>query len=387
MKNYISIALFSTLVFTTARASEVTYYNGNWENIKAKAKAEHKYIFMDCYTYWCGWCKVMDKETMPDPAIVSLLSEKFVPVKIEMEHDEGMKIAMKYHVSGFPTFMFFNPDGELVYVSVGYQKKDAFLAELNNALDKSKQFKAPGFSANLDVDFPELYKLAFAESGKKKFPQAQDVATFLDGQKDLFSEVSWGVMLRFDGGEKYDNFFFENFKKYESLYGSNDVREKIDRILDTRLRKATKNKDKAALAAILEMTDKYVKNNPADVKLNIRMSFYRETEDWNGYTDALDEYISKHGTEDADQINDICWNLYEKCDDKNLLAKACTYMSKAVSAEPKYPNMDTYAALLYKTGQMGEAEHWATTAIETGKKSGTDVSSTEALLKKIKEKK
>ncbi len=40
-------------------SSKVIHFeNGlSWEQIKEKAKAEHKYIFVDCYATWCGPCK------------------------------------------------------------------------------------------------------------------------------------------------------------------------------------------------------------------------------------------------------------------------------------------------------------------------------------------
>src|ERR1700712_5787845 len=31
----------------------------NWTEIQAKAKAENKFIIMDCYTTWCGPCTYM----------------------------------------------------------------------------------------------------------------------------------------------------------------------------------------------------------------------------------------------------------------------------------------------------------------------------------------
>jgi thiol:disulfide interchange protein len=33
----------------------------SWNEILAKAKTENKYIFIDCYTTWCGPCKYMSK--------------------------------------------------------------------------------------------------------------------------------------------------------------------------------------------------------------------------------------------------------------------------------------------------------------------------------------
>ncbi len=45
--------------------------------------------------------------------------------------------------------------------------------------------------------------------------------------------------------------------------------------------------------------------------------------------------------------------------------------------------LDTYAALLYKSGDLNKAKQYAETAIETGKKDNEEVQETEELLKKI----
>src|SRR3954463_3324810 len=111
MKRFFAFLLLSTCLFSNAIASEINYFNRSWQEIKAKAKAENKYIFVDCYTEWCGWWKTMDKETMADAGIVSLMNDKFIATKIDMEHGEGILLAMKYHITGFPSFLFFNPDG------------------------------------------------------------------------------------------------------------------------------------------------------------------------------------------------------------------------------------------------------------------------------------
>src|SRR5882757_10471977 len=50
-----------------------------------KSKTEKRKIFIDVYTDWCGWCKVMDKNTFPDLQIAKLLNEKFYPVKLDAE--------------------------------------------------------------------------------------------------------------------------------------------------------------------------------------------------------------------------------------------------------------------------------------------------------------
>ena len=381
MKQLTSLILL-LICCIAANANEVTYSNGTWAEIKAKAKAEHKYIMVDCYTSWCGWCKVMDKKTMPDPGVISLVNDKFVAIRMDMEHGEGIKLAMKYHISGFPTFMYFNPNGEFVYLTMGYEEPEGFIKELNNALDAGKQFHTPGYSASIDIDFPEFYKLAFGE--KRKFPETTEVTAFLDKQKDLFSEVSWGVLSKFGGGEKYDKYFFDHIEKYKKLYSNYSTENKVRAILRSKLEKAEKDNDKTELAEVLKMTGEYVTDDAPNTKIDFRIDYCENTNDWDGFFDALDDHISLNGYKNAEFINSCCWHAYGRCDDKKSLLRACGYMDKVITTSPTYAYMDTYAALLYKAGNLKDAETWANKAIETGKKSGETTSSTEELLKKIK---
>ena len=60
----------------------------NWmtfEQAVEKSKTEKRKIFIDVYTDWCGWCKVMDKNTFSDPKVAAILNEQFYPVKFNAE--------------------------------------------------------------------------------------------------------------------------------------------------------------------------------------------------------------------------------------------------------------------------------------------------------------
>jgi hypothetical protein len=313
------------------------------------------------------------------------MNSKFVAVKMDMEHGEGRKLSMKYHVSAFPTFMFFNPDGEFVYQSMGYQKPDKFKEELASALDKKKQFSAPGFTQNLDIEFPDFYEKAYAENGKRKFPEQAEVNQFLDKQKDLFNEVSWGVLSRFAANDQYTQHFFNNMQQYTKLYGAASVEQKVNSIINTRLSEATKSKDDAAFASVLALVDKYVKENAVAQKTSMRIAYYKGTKNWDKFTAAVSDYIATDKYENVEYINSLCWGMYETCDDKAALDKAGSWMGKVVAKEPKYAYMDTYAAVLYKAGKNKAAADWATKAIAEGKKNSEDVAATEELLKKINE--
>ena len=48
-------------------------------------KKEKRKIFIDMYTDWCGWCKVLDRTTFTDPIIVKYMNEKYYAVKLNAE--------------------------------------------------------------------------------------------------------------------------------------------------------------------------------------------------------------------------------------------------------------------------------------------------------------
>ena len=89
---------------------------------------------VDFYTDWCGWCKVLDQKTYTDARVIKTTGAGFVAVKVNAEK-EGIALAKKYKVSGFPTILFLNPStGEVVSQVVGYAPPAPFVDELQAAV-------------------------------------------------------------------------------------------------------------------------------------------------------------------------------------------------------------------------------------------------------------
>ena len=52
---FLCLALFS---FGQSAGDGIRFIEGEkWENVLKMAQEQDKYIFMDCYTSWCGPCK------------------------------------------------------------------------------------------------------------------------------------------------------------------------------------------------------------------------------------------------------------------------------------------------------------------------------------------
>lgn len=60
------------------------------EQAQQSMKSQPKKIFVDLYTDWCGWCKVMDRKSFKHPVIVELMNKYFYAVKFNAEKEDSL---------------------------------------------------------------------------------------------------------------------------------------------------------------------------------------------------------------------------------------------------------------------------------------------------------
>ena len=80
----------------------------------------------------------MDKDTYPNSKIVNLAA-KFVPVKLDVEKNENLKVTEKYKVNSIPAILFVDGKGRVVHQFIGYLPPDKFASEMQTALKKMKK--------------------------------------------------------------------------------------------------------------------------------------------------------------------------------------------------------------------------------------------------------
>ncbi|GJM31718.1 MAG: hypothetical protein DHS20C18_07190 [Saprospiraceae bacterium] len=116
----------------------------------AASKKTPKKIFIDVYTDWCGWCKVMDRKTFSQTEVAEYMNKHFYNVKLNAEKEgkitfEGKEYALvdggKRNIHTFayalldgrlsyPSYVYLNEDMERIQISKGFKEAAPFMEEL-----------------------------------------------------------------------------------------------------------------------------------------------------------------------------------------------------------------------------------------------------------------
>ena len=141
----LALALASLVAFAGVADAELP---ATFDEAKAEAAESGKPLLVDFFADWCGPCKAFTAASKESDALKTSLADNVVLFKIDAEKGDGIPLARQYEVSGFPTFVLMNAEGETVDRWVGYggpewmiEKIDGGVSDLTTLRDKRRAFR------------------------------------------------------------------------------------------------------------------------------------------------------------------------------------------------------------------------------------------------------
>jgi thioredoxin 1 len=174
MYKYSTIVLFlcySSISF----AQEVQFTQQSWDGVLDLSEDQGKVIFADVYTDWCAPCKMMDRDVFADRGVATYFNNHFVNYKVNAEK-EGVSFANKYKVGSYPTLLFLDPQGNILYTQVGMISTFDLMAK---AAEVVSFYNSRAQLSQINTARPEQYSISQIEQilkDSKNFPFDNKVA-------------------------------------------------------------------------------------------------------------------------------------------------------------------------------------------------------------------
>lgn len=149
-------ALLATLLAVSAVSAGEPTWHSRPQDAEAKARETGRYILVDLYADWCGWCKVLERDVFATELFKGF-AEDFVLLRVDVEdRGAGSRLQSTYEVSSLPTMLVLDAGGIQVGSLTGFFPASQYVERLRRAvqqyeasLQSFEQVRAKGDSAAL----------------------------------------------------------------------------------------------------------------------------------------------------------------------------------------------------------------------------------------------
>jgi thioredoxin-related protein len=364
-----------------------------WKDVLAKAKAENKYIFIDCYTTWCAPCKSMDEMVFPDKEVATYYNTYFINVKIQFDstandngyvkgwYEDRKFIDQRYKIAGYPSYLFFDPQGNLVHRFTGAMGAKKFVDNAKNVFNPDTQYftqLSKYYAGKNDPAFLlQLSKLADLSNDQVIAKSAG--TEYIASQPDLYTKDNLAFLISLTRSSKDKGFavLMNEAEKVNAVLGKGKA-EAVTReiiwneeviyhvlqsvkIVDGKWIVEDKEVNWQALSGKLQ--SKYPKQ-AEELGARARVYYYKDRGKWSDFCTAVAPYMAQYGDHvNNETLDEYARAVFRSCTDTGLVSQALEW-SKRSFAEEKTPDyISTYANLLHKMGRTREAIGWQKKAI------------------------
>lgn len=378
MKKLVFFCLFFPLVSRAQEGAGVYFQEGStWADVQAKAKAENKYIFLDCYTTWCGPCKYMKTQIFPTAEAGAFFNASYISVGVQLDtskndndtihrwYADAHAIGEKYHVRAYPTFLILSPEGQPLTRVVGANgTAGALIARVKEAMLPDRQYYTllqHYEKGQRDTAF--LHKMAIAALDAYDMGTSARVANdYLAALPDFFTKgnLEFIEMTTQSSKDKGFSVLLQNSQKADAILGEGRAEQKIMAIiLKEEIYPVLRGKGNVDWAGIQKKLRAQYPGQADEVVLRGTVIYSQSKTDWPVFQQQVRDYMKKYGQHASlEEMNDFAFTVFQHCEDMSCVSEALDWSRRSIKDNPNASFYDTYANILYKMGKKDEAIDW-----------------------------
>lgn len=281
-------------LLSVAQDRSIVFEDISFKEALSKAKQSNKLLFVDCYTSWCGPCKMLARDVFTDNDVADYFNEHFVSLKVDCEKGEGPELRKQFGVSSYPTLLFIDGEGKVVNKILGASKQPHFLTKVKEGLDpknslfhKEKEYEEGNRDRTFVLDLIKSYK------GQKEVRKAHKVSLELLAtlsEEEMLTKEMWDVIRDYyvsSYGSSWWNFILEHSDQYAEIVGKEAVSRKIGETLHPYLFAfscgLSKSENKQDFKTYKGLVDRYQPAQKETLYAFIKLGKSASLDDFNGY--------------------------------------------------------------------------------------------------------
>jgi len=349
---------------TSKTSAHASFQQASFEAAQQTASQSDRPILIKVGTEWCKACNAFDGAAAENASVKNALKSNVVYVHVDAEKGEGIEVAKRYNVSGYPTFLLVNSDGDLLDQWSGFYKEAEWVDALETAV------KDP---ITIDERFARFYDHA-TETDAAKLADIRLANGYYAEASALYQQAAY---LNPKSKTNYQLASFKAVAKgsWKHIYNLDQVKAAADVVITANnstgkdLMKVAGTMSKVAsmsgesdlhvpyLKAAYEGTknssdesvQKYRTHMAADYALHVQKDMKKAVE-------LKKENMPEGWTKEANQLNNFAWWCYQNkinMDEGEKMARLGVELAEAGTEKANI--LDTLAELCNAKGDCGES--------------------------------
>jgi hypothetical protein len=107
-------------------------WRSEYDKARKEAESTGRPLVIDVTSQNCFYCKQLDTTTFRDPAIITLLNGRCIPLKVDASANPRLATALG--VQNYPTLVFASPDGRILDLQTGFIEAPPLQDKIQRAL-------------------------------------------------------------------------------------------------------------------------------------------------------------------------------------------------------------------------------------------------------------
>lgn len=311
MLKRITLLLVLSITHIAVAQHQVSFDQGSFQSVMQRAKKENKPVFYMLYASWCAHCNKMKAEVFTDAKVADYMNSNFVCASQDAEKGEGISLKQQFKAVAYPTFLFLDQNGRVLYAFNGEFQSDPFLSEVKNAQIPEKQlpylekqFYDDPSNAKKCLDYLTTLKKGLERSEINVHAQKY-FTTQTDNQ--LVSEANWRIIANgvSDIGSRPFQYVLKHKAEFEKVTSPKRVQKKIDNIVTELLNPYYESQDTVNYFKKRTIAKSVNTSKTDSIIYRFDIHIAEKTKNWKWYAKTNRELAEKYAWNDASLLKDI----------------------------------------------------------------------------------